>query len=58
MFFLLLEKKNNGFVCGCVGGGGGGVGKHISTENMHSEIIVWHFITIFGFCIIVSPNCK
>jgi len=40
------------------GGGGGGVGKHISTENMHSEIIVWHFITIFGFCIIVSPNCK
>jgi len=28
-------------------------------ENVHSETIVWHFITIFGFCmIIVSPNCK
>jgi len=37
---------------------GGGVGKHISMGNMHSEVIVWHFITIFGFCITVSPNCK
>jgi len=28
-------------------------------ENVHSETIVRHFITVFGFCmIIVSPNCK
>jgi len=36
-----------------------GGGKHINKGNVHSETIVWHFITILGFCmIIVSPNCR
>ena len=35
------------------------VGEHISMGNVHNETDVWHFITIFGFCmIIVSPNCN
>ena len=46
-------------ICKCLWLLYGEVGKHISVENVHSETIVWHFITIFGFCmIIVSPNCK
>ena len=33
--------------------------KHISKENVHSETVVWHCITVFGLCmIIVSANCK
>ena len=31
----------------------GAVGKHISTVNVRSETIVRHFITIFGFCMII-----
>jgi hypothetical protein len=34
-------------------------GKHISKENVHSETVVWHCSTVFGFCmIIVSAICK
>ena len=28
----------------------GEVGKYINMENLPSETIVWHFISIFGFC--------
>jgi len=45
-------------ICKCVWlfYGEGEVGKCISMENVHSETVVWHFITSFGFCmIIVSP---
>jgi len=28
-------------------------------ENLHSETVVWHFISIFGFCMILaSTSCK
>ena len=33
--------------------GEGEVGKHISMEYIHSETVVWHFVTVFGFCMII-----
>jgi len=30
-------------------------GKHISMENVQIETIIWHFITIFGFCMLSAP---
>ena len=45
-------------ICKCLWLLYGEVGKHISMENIHSGTVVWHFITVFGFCIVVSPSCK
>ena len=43
-------------MCKCLWLWYGEVGKHISMENVHSETDVWHFITVFGFCMLSASN--
>jgi len=46
-------------ICKCLWLLCGELGRHISMENEHSETIIWHFITVFGFYMtFVSPSCN
>ena len=48
---LILAMGRNAQACGyCMWR----LGKHIRIANVHSDTIVWHFITIHCFCMVID----